>query len=84
MGLSLALQCKARGWNALAQELWTSSLKQDSGHPFGMFYQPANLSDRTAVAYLAWAYSGNELVKPDTDRAKTAKRMKAFLLRNPS
>ena len=82
-GLVLALQCKARGWNALAQDLWTSSLKQDSGHPFGMFYQPANLSDRTAVAYLAWAYSGNELVKPDSDRAKTAKRMKALFAAEP-
>ena len=82
-GLAIALQCKARGWNDLAQELWTASLKQDSGHHFGAFYQPANLPNRTAVAYLAWAYSGNELVKPDTDRAKTAKRMKALLAAEP-
>jgi len=82
-GLATALQCKSRGWNTLAEQLWTSSRKQASGHHFGAFYQPANLANRTAVAYLAWAYSGNELVKPDTDRAKTAKRMKAVLAAEP-
>jgi hypothetical protein len=51
-GPAIALQCKARGWNALAQELWTSSLKQDSGQHRGGFYQPANLPNRTAVTYL--------------------------------
>lgn len=82
-GLVIALQCKARGWNALAQELWTSNLKQDSGDRFGVFHQPADLPDTTAVAYLAWAYSGNELVQPDTDRAKIVKRMKAVLAAEP-
>ena len=82
-GLAVALQCKARGWNDLAQELWTASLRQDTGHPFGAFYQPPNLPNRTAVAYLAWAHSGNELVKPDTDRAKTARRMKTLLATEP-
>lgn len=82
-GLAVALQCKARGWDALAQQLWTSSLKNAIGHNFGGFYQPANLPNRTAVAYLAWTYSGNELVKPDTDRTKTAKRMKALLAAEP-
>jgi hypothetical protein len=82
-GLAIALQCKARGWTALAQELWTSSLKRASGHHFGVFYQPANLPGRTALAHLAWAYSGNELVKPDTDRTRTFKRMKAVLAAEP-
>jgi hypothetical protein len=82
-GLIVALQCQARGWHALAQELWTSSLKRDAGHPFGAFYQPADLPNRTAVAYLAWAHSGNELVKPDTNRARTARRMKAVLAAEP-
>jgi len=83
-GLVLALQCKARGWNDLARDLWAEGLKQDSGHRFGAFSQRANLPSRTAVAYLAWAYSGNELVQPDTDRIKTAKRMKAVLAAEPS
>jgi hypothetical protein len=79
-GLAIALQCKARGWDGLARELWTQSLKKDFGDYSGLFYHPANLPNRTAVAYLAWAYSGNELVKPDTDRSKTAKRMKALFV----
>jgi hypothetical protein len=82
-GLAIALQCKDRGWNALAQELWAASIKEDSGHHFGAFYQPANVANRTAVAHLAWAYSGNELVKPDTDRTKTAKRMKSLMAAEP-
>ncbi len=82
-GLAVALQCQDRGWNDLAQELWTASLRQESGHHFGAFYQPPNLPNRTAVAYLAWAHSGNELVKPDTDRATTARRMKTLLATEP-
>jgi hypothetical protein len=82
-GLAIALQCKARGWNELAQELWTASLRQSSGHHFGAFFHPANLPNRTAVAHLAWGHSGNELVKPDTDRAKIARRMKVLLAKEP-
>src|SRR5262249_470140 len=80
-GLAIALQCKARGWDDLAQELWTATVRQGSG--FGAFYQPPNLANATAVAYVGWAYSGNELVKPDTDRARTARRMKALLRAEP-
>src|SRR5208337_4035561 len=36
VGLALALQCKARGWDDLAQELWTSSLNHDCGD-LGLF-----------------------------------------------
>jgi hypothetical protein len=91
-GLAVALQCHARGWKALAQELWAASLKQELGvarfkqhseQPPGAFFQPANLPNRTAVAFLAWAYSGNELVQTDSDRAKTARRMKALLAAEP-
>jgi len=82
-GLAVALQCKARGWNDLAEQLWTASIKQASGHPYVAFYQPENLPNRTAVAYLAWAYSGNELVKPDTERTKTAKRIEALFSAEP-
>jgi hypothetical protein len=81
-GLALALQCKARGWDRLAQELWTASINQDHARP-GAFYQPPNLPNRTAVAYLAWVYSGNELVQPKTDRTKTARRMRALLAAEP-
>jgi hypothetical protein len=82
-GLALALQCKARGWDDLAQALWAASLQQSSGHHFGAFYQPSGLPNRTAVAYLAWAYSGNELVKPGTDRDRTAKRIKSLFSEEP-
>jgi hypothetical protein len=75
-GLVFCLQCKARGWDALAQELW-ARLKQDSGHPFW------KLPSRGALAYTAWALSMEELVRPDTDRIKIAKRMKTILAVEP-
>ncbi len=84
VGLVIALQCKARGWNALAEELWIASFKKDGGHRFNGFYQPVNLTNRAALAFLAWAYSENELTMADTDRAKTAKRMKAVLAAAPT
>jgi hypothetical protein len=82
-GLAVALQCKARGWDALADRLWAASLKHTSGHPRGAYYQPADVPNRTALSYLAWVYSANELVTPDTDRAKTVGRMKAVLTAEP-
>jgi hypothetical protein len=82
-GLAVALQCKARGWNDLAQELWGVSVLRDCGHHFGAFYQPANLPNRTALAYLAWAQCGNDLAKPDSDRARTARQMKNRLTSEP-
>ena len=47
-GLAVALQCKARGWDGLAQELWAACLKQDTG--------------KIALADLAWAHSKNEQI----------------------
>ena len=82
-GLAVALQCQARGWKSFAQELWAASLKQDIGHGRGAFHQPENLSSRSALEYLVWTHYGNELVKPDTDRAKIAKQMKAVLGAEP-
>ena len=77
-GLAVALQCKARGWNDLARELWAVSIKQSSGHLYGAFFQRVNLPYRSAVTYLAWAHYANELTKPDTDRAKIAKQIKSI------
>jgi hypothetical protein len=82
-GLAVALQCKARGWNDLAERLWTACLEKSCGHPRGIFYQPANLPSRTALAYLAWAHCGYEIVKSDTDRAVIAKRAKALFAAEP-
>jgi hypothetical protein len=82
-GLAVALQCKARGWNDLAQALWSSSIEKNRSYVSKVFDQRANLGNRTAVAYLAWAYSENELVRPNTDRSKIAKRMRALLATEP-
>jgi hypothetical protein len=79
-GLAIAMQCHARGWNALARELWASSLKCIiSDGMFGAYDQPPDLSDRMALAHFAWAYYGNGLVKTDTDRTSAAKRIKLLL-----
>jgi hypothetical protein len=82
-GLVVALQFKARGWGSLAEELWTWSIQKAEGNPKGAFYQPANLPPRTAVSYLAWAFSANELLIPGSDRTKTAKRIRAVFAAEP-
>ncbi len=71
VGLAIALQCQARGWNELAQELATTSL------------QDMNVSRRSAVAYLAWAHYQKELLKPHTDRSAIARQMKRLLGSEP-
>ena len=48
-GLAVALQCQARGWKTLALELWEASLSRDTGHPYGLFYQPADLPPRLLI-----------------------------------
>lgn len=82
-GLAIALQCKARGWEPLARKLWALSLLHWCGFPREAFYQPPDLPNRTAAAYLAWAHYGNELVKPDTDRALIARHIQRLLSAEP-
>jgi hypothetical protein len=82
-GLATALQCKARGWDALAAALLEKSLRESVGHPYGAFYQPEDLPPQTALAFLAWTHWGNELAKPDTNRAEIAGRMERLLVAEP-
>ncbi len=77
-GLATALQSQARGWHELAQALWDQSVCQSAGHRFGLCFQPANRPAPTALAHLAWAHWGNELIKPQTDRSAISKRMTAL------
>ena len=82
-GLAAALQCKARGWHDLAEQLWTASIKESTGYHLGAHFQPPDLPKRTAVAYLAWAHYANELAKPNTDRVKIAKQIRHILATEP-
>ncbi|MHC4573245.1 MAG: hypothetical protein ACYS76_03810 [Planctomycetota bacterium] len=82
-GLFTAIQCKARGWNSLADALLKRSLKSDYGHRFSGFYQPADLPPKAALAMAAWAYWGNQLIEPDSDRKLIAARMKSLLQTEP-
>jgi len=83
IGLITAIQCKARGWEPLAKSLLKNSLKSDYGHHFSAFYQPADLAPKTALAMAAWAYWGNQLIEPASDRKLIAKRMKSLLHTEP-
>jgi len=83
-GLATALQCKSRGWDRLAEDLFESSRMADCGHHFSRFYHPAGLPPRRALAYLAWTHWGNELSKPHTDRNEIARRMRALLAAEPT
>jgi hypothetical protein len=86
-GLATAMQCKARGWDDLAQALMDGSLRKDAGRTWnyhGMFYQPADMPPRMALAYLAWVYWANEMAKPGPDRGAVLKRMKQVFDAEPA
>jgi hypothetical protein len=78
-GIATAIQCKARGWHDLAEALLALSLKVDVGHSHSKFYQPANQSAKTALAFMAWAHWANSLVEANSERADIAKNMKALI-----
>lgn len=78
-----ALQCKARGWNEFADLLIEEGSKHGAGHRFTPFVYPGRLPPKTAFAYMAWAWFGNELIRPDTDRAKIARHMKSLVAEEP-
>lgn len=78
-----ALQCKARGWNEFAEILLEESCKKSTGHRFTLFVQPGGQAAKTAFAFMAWAWFGNQLIRPDTDRAAIAKHLKALIAEEP-
>jgi hypothetical protein len=82
-GLATAIQCQARGWHRLAGKMLTWSVEQECGHHHSLFYQPADVLPKTALAHLAWAHWCNEIARPGTDRAVIARRMKALLDAEP-
>ncbi len=82
-GLATAIQCKARGWDDLAQALLAASLQQGAGHSRSGFHQPAGQSPKVALANLAWAHWANEIIKPGSDRSVVAQRIKLLLDANP-
>jgi hypothetical protein len=81
--VATAIQCQARGWNELAKVLLAHGLSIGAGHRFSPLYQPPGLPPRAAIAHLAWAHWGNELVRPGTDRAAIAGRMQALIRAEP-
>jgi hypothetical protein len=80
--LATAMQCQYRGWSDLAQALLQNSLGAEIG--FGPFEQrPAHVSAKKAIAYMAVAYSANEVLEPNCDWSRIAKRMRAALEDEP-
>jgi hypothetical protein len=83
-GLATAIQCKARGWDTLAEALLTGSRKMFCGGPAASpFLQPANEPPKRALARVALAHWANELVRADSDRAQIAERLEALLESEP-
>lgn len=82
-GLAAAIQCRARGWKRLSRVLLARSLKEKIGDDRTPFFQPAELSTKSAFAFLAWAWLGNELARPGSDRAALARSMKELFASEP-
>ena len=82
-GLATAIQCKAQGFDVLAQVLWNRCATGEAGHHNSIFYHPPNLPPRQALAQLAWVHIGNELAMPKSDRAVAVTKIKALMKAEP-
>lgn len=78
VGLPLAIQCHARGWDKLAEALLEKSLNVSAGHHFSLYFQRANLPPRTALATIAFAHYGDLLYEKDSDWKQIVSRMKSI------
>jgi hypothetical protein len=68
-GLELAIQCKARGWDVLAQAIFESYFKN----------LPQKKTPRSELLETAWRYWYGQLLKPSTDWKMINNRLKAFI-----
>ncbi len=79
-----AIQCKANGWERLAEELLARSVKGSDSHgDNSLFNWRLQKTEESAVAFLAWVTLGNELTRPQTDRNAISKKMRALFNREP-
>jgi len=79
VGIATALQCKERGYDKLAVELFKASLRDDEAEDRYAYCQLANVYPKTALDFVAWMHWRNELCRSGTDRKTIAKRMRALL-----
>jgi len=84
VGLATAIQCKARGWNDVAQALLDKSLNSYAGHHFSLFYQRANLPPETALATVAFAHYGDQLSEPDSNWQEIYDHLNAIIASEPT
>jgi hypothetical protein len=69
LGLATAIQCKARGWDALGERLLAASLSQGAGGFAETFLQRPNAPPLEALTAMAAAHWGAALADPRSDRA---------------
>jgi hypothetical protein len=88
LGLATAVQCKARGWDGLADALLKPSLERGAGGFAGTFLQRPNAPPLEALAAMAAAHWGNQLAAPESDRAAILTRLEKLVasgrLRDPT
>jgi hypothetical protein len=66
--LPLAIQCKARGWDALARTFFEKTPAGSQGR-----------SPRTMLQHEAWGYWTSQLCHPDSDRSAAARHLHALI-----
>ncbi len=81
--LAAAVQCFERGWLPLARLLLDHSLHAAYGERGTLFYQPARVPPRTALALLAWTWHANQLAAEGTDRRVALAAMHRVMAREP-
>jgi hypothetical protein len=76
--LALAIQCYARGWKSLAEELLNRSRQAPKRNPFRR-PPPRPRADRTSLAELAWNHFCNQFAWTKGDRKPIVEKLKKLL-----
>lgn len=83
VAVPVAIQCRARGWNALADAMLKKGLSESSGHAHGVFVQPRNLHPSESLAHIAYTHYANLLFEQGSDWSALYPKLKSVIDASP-
>jgi hypothetical protein len=83
VALPAAIQCRARGWNTLAERLLEKGLSETVGRSRGAFARPGKLPPNEALSHIAYAHYAEKLFEPQSDWPALHKRLTEVIAASP-
>ena len=82
VGIATAVQCKARGWDQLAEALLDRTMISSCGFGYSALADEGDVSTRTELAAMAWTYWRTMLMEPSVHANEVARRLRKLLTAN--